>query len=82
MNKDIYEFRNLIEDSLYHFVSEGVRGKIEKVVLISLLPDSQDNYFKPLYNLAFGDLIIFDDDWWLDDTVRSGNGDMPKSLLR
>lgn len=80
MNKDIYQIQSVEEDTLYVFVSEGIRGKISKIVLISPLSDDLDEYFYPLFNLAFGDLVAFEDKWTLDDSIRSGNGDMPKVI--
>ncbi|MCF0070629.1 hypothetical protein LZD49_09110 [Dyadobacter sp. CY261] len=80
MNKDIYPFFNLEEDFIYAFVSEGIRGKILKAVLISPLPYHPEQHFNPLFNLGFGDFIELDDEWMLDDSVRSGNGDMPKVI--
>lgn len=80
MNKDIYQFLSIGEDSLYVFVSEGIHGKIEKAVLISPLSDELDEYFYPLYNLAFGDLVVFEGSLILDDSVRTGNGDMSKVI--
>jgi hypothetical protein len=79
MNKDIYSFQN-IESSYYVFASEGIRGKVKKGVLISPLSDDLDEYFYPLFNLAFGDLVVFEGRWILDDSIRSGNGDMPKVI--
>lgn len=80
MNKDIYEFQTIEEGALYVFVSEGSQGKIKKAVLISPLPDDLDEYFNPLFNLAFGDVVKFEGRWMLDDSVRTRNGDMPKVI--
>lgn len=78
MNKEVYQFQSIEEDSFYVFVSEGIQGKIKKAVLISPLSDDLDEYFYPMFNLAFGDLVAFEGSWILDDSVRTGNGDMPK----
>lgn len=80
MNKDIYPFQSIEEDSFYVFVSEGRQGKIKKAVLISPLSDDLNEYFDPVFNLAFGDVIAFEGWWMLDDSVRTGNGDMPKVI--
>lgn len=80
MNKDIYQFQNIGEDSFYVFVSEGIHGKIEKAVLISPLSDELGEYFYPLFNLAFGDLVVLQGSLILDDSVRTGNGDMSKVI--
>lgn len=80
MNKDIYTFLNLEEDFIYVFVSEGIRGNILKAVLISPLPYHPEQHFNPLFNLGFGDITGRNEGWFLDDSVRSGNGDMPKVI--
>jgi hypothetical protein len=80
MNKDTYPFLNLEGDFIYAFVSEGIRGNVLKAVLISPLPYHPEKHFNPLFNLGFGDVVGHDEEWTLDDSVRSGNGDMPKVI--
>jgi len=80
MNRDIYPFQSIEEGSLYVFSSEGIQGKIKKAVLISPLFDDLTEFFNPLFNLAFGDLAVSKNGWILDDSVRTGNGDMPKVI--
>ncbi|WP_019940757.1 DUF6934 family protein [Dyadobacter beijingensis] len=80
MNKDIYHFQSIEDSSLYTFTSEGIHGKIHKVVLMSPLIDELNAHFDPLFNLAFGDIVRLKDSWVLDDSIRTGNGDMPKVI--
>jgi len=80
MNKDCYQFSKSPDDFTYAFVSEGIRGRITKGVLITLLRGTFPYPFSFVYNLAFGDLVPFHDTWILDDSVRTGNGDMPKVI--
>jgi hypothetical protein len=80
MNKDCYEFIKSTDSLTYLFVSEGIRGKITKGVLICHLPNPTDYPLQSIYNLGFGDLVADHDTWILDDTVRSGNGDMTKIM--
>ncbi|WP_143061663.1 hypothetical protein [Dyadobacter sp. SG02] len=47
MNKDIYLFQNLEESKVYLFISEGVRGKIAKGVLIRPIPEALSYGFGP-----------------------------------
>jgi len=80
MNKDIYQFQSIEESSLYAFVSEGIQGKVQKAVLISPLSDDLAESFHPMFNLAFGDVVAFENRWILDDSIRTGNGDMSKVI--
>ncbi len=80
MNKDSYPFQSIEEDFIYFFISEGIHGKIQKVVSITPLHDDLGNHFKPQYNLGFGDLVGINDEWIISDAVRSGNGDMSKVI--
>ncbi|PSL26036.1 DUF6934 family protein [Dyadobacter jiangsuensis] len=80
MNKDCYQFSKRSDGFTYTFISEGIRGRIVKGVLISPLYSAFTYPFSSVYNLAFGDLVPFHDTWMLDDSVRSGNGDMPKVI--
>ncbi|SDE04676.1 hypothetical protein SAMN04487996_103195 [Dyadobacter soli] len=80
MNKDTYPFRTIIDDFVYLFVSEGIHGIIDKGVLIEAIPEDKRYWFKSCYNLGLGDVTISENGWKLDDSVRSGNGDMPKII--
>ncbi|SEJ12591.1 hypothetical protein SAMN05216327_106212 [Dyadobacter sp. SG02] len=80
MDKDCYKFVVGQDDFTYIFISEGVKGKIAKGVLISPLPAASVYPFSSVYNLGFGDFVNFDRKWIIDDSVRSGNGDMPKVI--
>lgn len=80
MNKDIYPFYQAEDDSLYFFVSRGVHGDIQKVVSINKIPDNPDYPSESVYNLGFGDVITVAGGWTIDDSPRSGNGDMSKVI--
>lgn len=80
MNKDFYPFQNLEDDMIYLFLSEGILGRIEKGVLIRPIPDEASFGFDFAFNLGFGDISTLGNNWFLDDSVRSGNGDMPKVI--
>ena len=54
MKLDRYELKSDDQLTTFDFLSEGPKGKIEKVVQFTLI--YQDN----LYNLAFGDRKIFE----------------------
>lgn len=73
MNADHYLLARDENLPVYYFVSEGIKGKIQKGILFQLI-DEEDL----LYNLAFGD-------WnrqvgYLDDMARTGNQDTQKVL--
>ncbi|SDE04761.1 hypothetical protein SAMN04487996_103197 [Dyadobacter soli] len=80
MNKDIYPFYQAEDDFLYFFVSSGIKGDIQKAVVISDVPDSSNYPSDSVYNLGFGDVVAVSSSWILDDSPRSGNGDMPKVI--
>ncbi len=74
MLNDSYEITATSSNSnppTYTFKSTGTNGTIEKVVQFSPI----DN-MPGVFNLGFGDYI----DNQIDDTARSGNGDMNKVL--
>lgn len=80
MNKEFYPFRRIDNDFVYFFLSEGVRGIIEKGVLIERLPEHLCLGFESNYNLGFGNVMLVNDERVVDDSVRSGNGDMAKII--
>lgn len=80
MNKDIYPFYQAENDSLYFFISKGIHGDIQKVVSISKIPDRFGYPSDSAYNLGFGDVVTSSRGWTVDDSPRSGNGDMPKVI--
>ena len=73
MKLDRYEFKSGDKFLTYEFLSEGPKGKIQKVIQFSLV--NQSNFF---YNLAFGDLNIRTGE--IDDGVITDNGDSEKVL--
>ena len=80
MNKDIYPFYYDEDHSLYFFISIGTHGDIQKVVSISKIQDNSDYPSTPAYNLGFGDVVTLPGGWTLDDSPRTGNGDMAKVI--
>jgi hypothetical protein len=72
MKLDRYELKSDDELTTFDFLSEGPKGKIEKLVQFS--PVNQDNVF----NLAFGDRDKNTGD--IDDNVVTDNGDSEKVL--
>ncbi|MGV3602539.1 MAG: DUF6934 family protein [Dyadobacter fermentans] len=78
--KNVYPYRSVKDDFVYLFVSEGIHGAIEKGVLIEAIPDDGCYWFESTFNLGFGDVAFSEEGWELDDTVRTGNGDMPEVI--
>lgn len=72
MKLDRYELKSDDQFTTFDFLSEGPKGKIEKVVQFTLI--YQDN----LYNLAFGDRNYLTGQ--IDDKVVTDNGDSEKVL--
>ncbi|WP_446717868.1 DUF6934 family protein [Dyadobacter sp. OTU695] len=80
-NKEVYAVHSVPGTHIFTFVSEGFYGRIRKMIII-------DPIRRPLidvphgkhYNLAFGDIRIKSDEWTIDDSVRTNNGDMPKVI--
>lgn len=72
MKLDRYELKSDEHLTTFTFLSEGPKGKIEKVVQFTLI--YQDN----LYNLAFGDRNYLTGQ--IDDKVVTDNGDSEKVL--
>ena len=72
MKLDRYELKSDDQFTTFDFLSEGPKGKIEKIVQFTLI--SEDN----LYNLAFGDRNYLTGQ--IDDKVVTDNGDSEKVL--
>ena len=72
MKLDRYELKADDQLTTFAFLSEGSKGKIEKVIQFSLV--NQNN----LYNLAFGDRNYLTGE--IDDKVVTDNGDSEKIL--
>jgi hypothetical protein len=64
MIKDIYPYFPLTDNLFYGFFSEGVKGKILKVIIFTLEEDGK-------WNLCFGDWENDD----IDDKVMTNNQD-------
>jgi hypothetical protein len=56
----------------YKFVSEGPKGRIEKIIQFTLINT------QGIYNLSFGDIV--DEQEGMDDRIVSNNGDSEKVL--
>lgn len=72
MKLDRYELKADDQLTTFDFLSEGPKGKIEKVVQFSLI------YQNNLYNLAFGDRNYLTGQ--IDDKTVTDNGDSEKVL--
>lgn len=72
MKLDRYELRSDDQLTTFNFLSEGPKGKIEKLIQFSLVNQNG------LYNLAFGDKLQLDGD--IDDKSVTDNGDSEKVL--
>jgi len=72
MKLDRYELKSDEQLTTFEFLSEGPKGKIEKIIQFSLV--NQDN----LYNLAFGDRNPITGD--IDDRAVTDNDDSEKVL--
>jgi hypothetical protein len=72
MKLDRYELKADDQLTTFDFLSEGPKGKIEKIVQFSLV--NQNN----LYNLAFGDRNFVTGE--IDDKIVTDNGDTEKIL--
>jgi hypothetical protein len=66
---ETYELSNSPDLHVFTFFSEGEKGRIQKVIIYSII---QEN----LYNLAFGDFVNGE----LDDAVISNNADLVKVM--
>ena len=72
MNLKRYELRSDEEFTTFGFLSEGPKGKIEKIISFSLVNQNG------LYNLAFGDVNPISGT--IDDRIVTDNGDSEKVL--
>jgi hypothetical protein len=72
MKLDRYELKSDDQLTTFDFLSEGPKGKIEKIVQFTLI------YQENLYNLAFGDRNYSTGQ--IDDKVVTDNGDSEKVL--
>ncbi len=72
MKLDRYELKSDNQLTFFTFLSEGQKGKIEKVVQFSLI------YQNNLYNLSFGDRDYLTGQ--IDDKIVTDNGDSEKVL--
>lgn len=72
MKLDRYELKSDDQFTTFDFLSEGPKGKIEKVIQFTLI------YQENLYNLAFGDRNYLTGQ--IDDKVITDNGDSEKVL--
>ena len=68
-----YEFKSGDTFLTYEFLSEGPKGKIEKLIQFTLI--NQENLF---FNLAFGDKNLETGE--IDDMIITDNGDSKKVL--
>jgi hypothetical protein len=72
MKLDRYELKSDEQFTIFEFLSEGPKGKIEKVIQFSLVNQSN------LFNLAFGDKDPETGE--IDDRIVTDNGDSEKVL--
>lgn len=72
MNKSKYFYSSDNEFKVYHFVSEGPKGRIKKMIIYSKTENER------IYNLAFGDYNKETDS--IDDLSVTNNGDSLKIL--
>lgn len=72
MKLDRYELKSDDQLTTFDFLSEGPKGKIEKLIQFSLVNQNG------LYNLAFGDRSQLNGD--IDDSVVTDNDDSEKVL--
>jgi hypothetical protein len=72
MKLDRYELKADDQLTTFDFLSEGPKGKIEKIIQFILI------YQNNLYNLAFGDRDYLTGE--IDDKVVTDNGDSEKVL--
>lgn len=73
MKLDRYEFKSGDKLLAYEFLSEGPKGKIQKLIQFSLV-----NHNKQFFNLAFGDKNPETGE--IDDMIITDNGDSEKVL--
>lgn len=73
MKLDRYELKADEPLTTFEFLSEGPKGKIQKIIQFSLV-----NQIENVYNLAFGDKNHFTGE--IDDRIITDNGDSEKVL--
>ena len=73
MKLDRYELKADEPLTTYEFLSEGPKGKIQKIIQFSLV-----NQIDNVYNLAFGDKNYLTGE--IDDRIVTDNGDSEKVL--
>lgn len=73
MKLDRYELKADEPLTTYEFLSEGPKGKIQKIIQFSLV-----NQIDNVYNLALGDKYYFTVE--IDDRIVTDNGDSEKVL--
>ncbi len=73
MKLDQYELKADEPFTTFEFISEGLRGKILKLVQFTLIDKDHD-----IYNLAFGDKNYLTGE--IDDKIVTDNGDSEKVL--
>ncbi|MEO8112583.1 MAG: hypothetical protein ABI594_21215 [Ginsengibacter sp.] len=73
MKLDRYELKADEPLTTFEFLSEGPKGKIEKIIQFSLV-----NQIENVYNLAFGDKNYLTGE--IDDKIVTDNGDSDKVL--
>lgn len=73
MKLDRYELKADEPLTTYEFLSEGPKGKIQKIIQFSLV-----NQIDNVYNLALGDKNYFTGE--IDDRIVTDNGDSEKVL--
>ncbi len=69
MITDSYEYINIRNKPFYYFESEGIQGKIQKIVMFTPLKNKY-------WNLGFGDLQGYE----INDSVVSNNHDIVKLI--
>jgi len=72
VNTPKYPLKSASSLAVFEFISEGPKGKIEKIIKFS------ETHLKDFYNLGFGDKNLQSGD--IDDLVVSNNGDSEKIL--
>lgn len=73
MNLDKYQLNADEPRTTFEFISEGPKGKIQKIIQFTIV--DQNNY---VYNLAFGDKDYLTGE--IDDKIVTDNGDSEKVL--
>ncbi len=74
MNLEKYTLKSTPDLNSFEFISEGIQGNIEKIVMYNRFTDQ----ILPIYNLGFGDKNPQTGE--LSDTIKTNNGDRDKVL--